>query len=187
MIITYFGDGCFRLQSGDTTLLVDPNSNRLKADVVLKTLVPANVAAAPATEFAFPGEYESKGMTIIGSPVATESTEKFLKNVFVVEWEEMTFAFLGHLSRMAEPDIIERIGEPDILFFPFDGKHFLSADGAAKLIKQIGPRVVIPSFGKNPDEVMKALGQKTDIQDKFVFKKKDLEGKQSKLVVLKSG
>ena len=41
MVINYFGNGCFRLQSGETSVLVNPDNNRLKADVTLKTLVAA--------------------------------------------------------------------------------------------------------------------------------------------------
>lgn len=44
MVITFFGNGSFRLQSGDTTLLLDPDNNRLKADVTLRTL------AGPTTD-----------------------------------------------------------------------------------------------------------------------------------------
>ena len=38
MVITYYGNGAFRLQSGDTVLLLNPENNRLKADVTLRTL-----------------------------------------------------------------------------------------------------------------------------------------------------
>ena len=38
MVITYFGNGSFRLQSGDNALLLNPDNNRLKADVTLRTL-----------------------------------------------------------------------------------------------------------------------------------------------------
>lgn len=39
MVLSYFGNGAFRLQSGDTSILVNPENNRLKADVTLKTIV----------------------------------------------------------------------------------------------------------------------------------------------------
>ena len=46
MVINYFGNGCFRLQSGETSVLVNPENNRLKADVTLKTLTATEVDAS---------------------------------------------------------------------------------------------------------------------------------------------
>lgn len=186
MVVNYFGDGCFRLQSGDTSLLIDPNNNRLKADVVLKTLTSTDISAVAVNEVAFPGEYEIKDIQIQGWPVPKESTEKFVKTVYLVSWEDMNFVFLGHLSNGLEPEILEEFGESDILFAPVGGGHFLSAEAAAKLAKKLEPSAVIPSFSKNPNEFLKAIGQKAEPQEKFVFKKKDLDGLKTKAVILKS-
>lgn len=185
MIINYFGDGCFRLQSGDTSLLVDPNSNRLKADITLKTLTLPDAEPAAISEVSFPGEYEFKDIHIQGWPVAKESTDKFLKTVYLVRWEDMGFVFLGHASGNLEPEIVEELSEQDVLFIPV-GEHFFSDETAAKLSKKLEPSVVIPSFSKKPDSLAKELGQKAEVQEKFVFKKKDLENLKNKAVILKS-
>src|ERR1700734_3126105 len=97
MVVTYFGNGSFRLQSGETSILLDPENNRLKADVILRTLVPTGSDSEKTEEsdaISFPGEYEIKGIEIIGFPIASESTEKFLKTAYAVIWEEMKFVFL---------------------------------------------------------------------------------------------
>lgn len=184
MIATYFGDGCVRFQSGDTSLLADPNSNRLKADVVLKTLVASSLVSVPANEISFPGEYEMKEIRIQGWPIAKESGEKFLKTAYLAKWEDLSIAFLGHLSDGLEPEILEELAEPDVLVIPV-GDHFLEADAAAKLVKKIEPSVVIPTFMKSPNEFLKALGQKIDAEEKFVFKKKDLANMKGKAIILK--
>ena len=193
MIINYFGDGCFRLQSGETSLLVDPNNNRLKADVVLKTLIAPDshstssgqvAVSVAANEIVFPGEYEMKDIQIQGWPVTKESTDKFLKTVYLVKWEGLGFVFLGHISGGLEPEVVEEFSEQDVLFIPV-GDHFFSDEEAAKFIKKLEPSVAIPSFFKKPDSFLKALGQKAEIQDKFVFKKKDLENLKNKAVILK--
>ncbi|MEK7193187.1 MAG: MBL fold metallo-hydrolase [Patescibacteria group bacterium] len=186
MIIQYFGEGCFRLQSGDTVLLVDPVNNRQKADVVLSTLTSTALPDVGQNEIRFPGEYEMKGIEVWGFPVAAESTEKFLKTIYLVHWEGMSFVFLGHLSKGMEPEALEKMSESDVLFFPFDGEHFLTAEAAAKLVKQLGPHVAIPSFSKNPSEILKAFGQKIAPQEKLVFKKKDLAADQDKIVILET-
>lgn len=185
MVINYFGDGCFRLQSGDTSLLVDPNNNRLKGDVVLKTIASPELEMPEANEVVFPGEYEIKEIEITGWSVAKESTAKFLKTVYLVRWEGLNIVFLGHLSGGLEPEIAEELSEQDVLFVPV-GEHFLSGEDAAKLVKKMEPAAVISSFSKKPDALAKALGQKADVQEKFVFKKKDLENMKNRAVILKS-
>lgn len=189
MVINYLGGGAFRLQSGETSLLVDPESNRLKADVVLRTLAPANFSTAednalPQNEIFFPGEYEIKGIEVRGVPVRQESGEKFLKTIYAVEWEEIRLAFLGYLSRTLSAETIDELNEPDILFLPIGGGHFLAPEAAARLAKQIEPAFIIPTSYKNPTEFLRAMGQKAEAQEKLVFKKKDLLNEKSRVVLL---
>ncbi|OGY99731.1 MAG: hypothetical protein A2945_01890 [Candidatus Liptonbacteria bacterium RIFCSPLOWO2_01_FULL_52_25] len=201
MIINYLGGGSFKLQSGDTSMLINPENNRYKADVILRTLAPAAFslggADAPASqklqrgepesnEIFFPGEYEIKEIDIHGIAVPDESSEKFLKTVYAVTWEEITFAFLGHLSKPISADIIEKLGEPDVLILPVGGGHFLEAAPAAKLTRQLEPAFVIPTFYKTPAEFAKEMGQKAEPQEKLVFKKKDIIKGKTKLVVLEA-
>jgi L-ascorbate metabolism protein UlaG (beta-lactamase superfamily) len=184
MVINYFGEGCFRLQSGETSLLVNPINNRLKADVVLKTLTLPNIPPPVGTEISFPGEYEIKGIEIRGRAVEKESTEKFLKTIYAVNWEEIRFLFLGHLSKYPEAELIEAMGEPEVVFVPAGDSHFIDSADAVKLIKHLEPAVVIPGFYKNPEEFLKAIGQKAPAEEKFVFKKKDLADKKKQVIVL---
>lgn len=188
MVINYLGNGSFKLQSGQASLLVDPESNRFKADVTLRTIVSAsaNLAASPDVEISFPGEYEVKGVEIFGIGVPEESSEKFLKTVYLVEWEGVKLAFLGHLSKPPSANVVEELDEPDIVFLPVAGGHFLSAEDAAKLAKKLEPSFIVPSFYKNPADFSKAMGQKTIPEEKLVFKRKDLEGVKNKVVVLKT-
>jgi L-ascorbate metabolism protein UlaG (beta-lactamase superfamily) len=186
MIINYFGDGCFRLQSGDTTVLVNPINNRLKGDVVIKTLTLTDSSAPEQEEVSFPGEYEFKNIEIRGWSIANESTEKFLKTVYAITWEDIRCVFLGHLSKPLHEDFLDEIGEPDILFIPTGDSHFIDSADATKLIKQIEPSVIVPAFYKNANDLLKALGQKPSSQEKFVFKKKDLTGMKSEVVLIES-
>ncbi len=192
MVLNYFGNGAFRLQSGDTSILVNPENNRLKADIVLKTIVAAEDplaaegADADTQTIAFPGEYEVKGIEISGFPIAGESTEKFLKTAYAVLWEGMKFVFLGHLSKPMDASLMEEFSEPDMLVLPAGGGHFLEPEIAAKIAKQLEARVVVPSFYKSSDEFLKALGKKADVMDKFVFKQKDIAADKGRAVVLKA-
>lgn len=192
MVINYFGNGCFRLQSGETSVLVNPENNRLKADVTLKTLTAtAADAAADRDErtdevvISFAGEYEEKEIEILGFPVPEESTEKFLKTAYAVLWEGMKFVFLGHLSKPMDATLMEEFSEPDVLILPVGGGHFLEPEVAAKIAKQLEARVVIPSFYKDPAEFVKAIGKKAEEMDRFVFKQKDIIADKGRVVILK--
>lgn len=190
MVLNYFGNGAFRLASGDTSILVDPESNRLKADVTLKTLVaaenPLEGDNGEERTFSFPGEYEVKGIEITGLSIAGESTDKFVKTAYAVLWEDMKFVFLGHLSKPLDATMMEELAEPDVLFMPIGGGHFLEPDVAAKIVKQLEARIVVPSFYKSPDEFLKALGKKAERTEKFVFKKKDIETDKGRPVILQA-
>lgn len=191
MVITYYGNGAFRLQSGDTVLLLNPENNRLKADVTLRTLAGTtmehllNGASDAGMEISFPGEYETHGIEIIGFPVAAESKEAFIKTAFKTIFEDMTFVFLGHLSQPLDAALMEEFSEPDVLILPVGGGHFLESAVAAKIAKQLEARVVIPSFAKNTDDFLKALGRKTEPVEKFVFRQKDIMAEKGRPIVLK--
>jgi L-ascorbate metabolism protein UlaG (beta-lactamase superfamily) len=190
MVLNYFGNGCFRLQSGDTSILLNPENNRLKADVTLRTLIGAadplagDVAGADAATISFPGEYEIKEIEILGFPVAGESTEKFVKTAYATYWDGMKFVFLGHLSKPMDAALMEEFLEPDVLILPTGGGHFLEPEVAAKIAKQLEARIVVPSFYKSPDAFLKALGKKAEKAEKFVFKQKDIGSDKGRPVVL---
>lgn len=192
MVITHFGNGAFRLQSGETVLLIDPENNRLKADVTLRTLTPTNPTeiidheSDSGIKISFPGEYETKGIEIVGFSIKEESTEKFLKTAYKVMFENMKFVFLGYLSGPLDASLTEEFSEPDVLILPAGGGHFLEPDIAAKMAKQLETKIVIPSFIKNTDLFLRALGRKAEPVEKFVFKQKDISTDKGRPVVLES-
>lgn len=187
MVITNLGNGCFRLQSGETSVLLDPQGNRLKADLYLKTAAGAAEADASTDTVSFPGEYEVKGIEVDGYGAGEESTDKILKTVYAVTFEEVKFVFIGQLSSAPDMKAMEHIGEPDVLIIPVSSDHFFEPEEAAKFIKQLEPKIAIPSYAGEKDlkALRKAVGQEAAAEDKLVFKKKDLTEGQTKLVILK--
>ena len=191
MVITSLGNGSFRLQSGETVLLVNPENNRLKGDVVLRTLSGTSTedllgqASEEGMAISFPGEYEAHGMEIWGFAIPGESTDKFMKTAYKVLFEDMNFVFLGHLSRPLDAALMEEFSEPDVLIIPAAGGHFLEPDVAAKIAKQLEARVVIPCLTKNPEPFLAALGRKADPAEKFVFRQKDIATEKGRPVILK--
>ncbi len=186
MVITYLGEGAFRLQSGETSLLVDPSGNRLKADVVLRTTInPDEIASDPGV-VSFAGEYEVKGIEIEGVEIKEESTAKLVKTAYKVTWEDITVAILGSIANMPPGDVLEKMGEPDVLIVPVEEDHYLEPGAAGTLTRQLEPAVVIPALynEKSLKAFAKELGQSASEEDRFTFKKKDLTPEAMKLVIL---
>lgn len=211
MVISFYGEGCFKLQSGDFTILIDPFDGktgltppRFKADVILKTLTPLSPTDSSSFQsvnqlICGPGEYNVKNVNIAGFLLPRESSEKFFKTVYLLEMEGINLCVLGHLSEIPEPTILEHLEKIDVLFIPAGGSPFLGQKSAVKLIKQIEPKIVIPCFFKIPslkrpaDKIDAFLeefnGQKTkqaEPQEKLAIRKKDLaEIKKTEVVVLR--
>lgn len=186
MVLTYLGEGCFRLQSGETSLLVDASGNRLKADVSLKTAVGAEAASESNGVIACAGEYEVGGIEIEGVQVDEESTPKMVKTAYSILWEDIRVAVLGEVSATPGMKVLDKMGEADVLVLPVHEDHFLPPEEAAKLAKQLAPAVVVPSLydKKSLEEFAKALGQKASPEERFTFKKKDLQPEAVTLVAL---
>ncbi|MEK7114736.1 MAG: MBL fold metallo-hydrolase, partial [Patescibacteria group bacterium] len=146
-----------------------------------------------------PGEYNIKDVNITGFALPKESSEKFLKTVYLIKMEGINLCFLGHISETPEPAILEHLEEIDILFIPAGGEPFINQKSAAKTVKQTEPKIVIPSFYKIPGlkrtagDISAFLeefnGEKTkqkETQEKLVVKKKDLAGiKKTEIIILK--
>lgn len=211
MIINWYGEGCFKIQTGGLTLLTDPLESssgltpaRGKNDLVLKTLTawpleePADAKAMAGEDGKIirgSGEYEIQGIVVGGFPLLKDSSEKFLKTAYKVIAEDLTLGFLGHLSGELTPEANQALKDADVLFIPAGGKPFINQEAAAKLIKQLSPKFVVASFFKIPGlkrggsdwkDLADEMGQKPEVSEKLTIRKKDsAEQKGTKLVVLK--
>ena len=209
MIITFYGEGCFKIQSGETTLLTDPFDNksgltppRIKPDILIKTITPFPITDQILTQetgksIYGPGEYNIKEADIYGFLLPKESEESFFKTVYSVKIEGISLCFLGHISQNPEPSFLEHLGSVDILFIPAGGEPFIDQKSAIKLIKQIEPKIIVPSFFKLPGLKRQSSdikifleefnhNQKTDPQEKLSIKKKEFnEIKSAQIIVLK--
>ena len=212
MVISFYGEGCFKIQSGEKNILIDPptissglTAPRFKTDIILKTLTPFPISNQQISQSANqliygPGEYNIGNIKISGIELSSESSKEFFKTIYLIEAESIKICLLGHISQMPEPDILEQLEKIDILFIPAGGKPFMEQKTAAKLIKQTEPKIVVPSFFKVPGLkrqtadlkifLEEANGQKKEpqekLQEKLTIKKKDLDIiKKTEVIALK--
>ena len=212
MIISFYGEGCFKIQSGEKNILTDPPTAssglatpRFKTDIILKTLTPFPISDQQISKsdnqlIYGPGEYNINNIKISGIEIKKESSKDFFKTIYLIEMESIKICFLGHISQTPDPDILEQLEEIDILFIPAGGKPFMEQKTAAQLIKQINPKIAVPSFFKiqglkRPTDDLKIFIEETNGQkkeskeflEKLTIKKKDLEEiKKTEIMALKA-
>ncbi|MBU6142314.1 MBL fold metallo-hydrolase [Patescibacteria group bacterium] len=203
MIINWYGEGCFKIQTGGITILTDPfeastglTPARGKNEIVIRTLTgwPMKDEDMEGTIIRGAGEYEAQKVLISGFPLQAESTDTFFKTAYKVTAEDITIGLCGHLSEGLSQEAAEKLNDVDILVMPAGGKPFIAPETATKLIKQLSPKIVLASFFKTPglkrsSADWKALAdemdQKPEVLDKLTVRKKDLtEQKGTKLVVV---
>lgn len=214
MVITWYGRGCFKIQSGsvESTLLIDPyhpnakrRLSRSTPDVVTLTSVRANPEWTSArTDEAFliqyPGEYEAHGIFVTalrahkkavgmkGSPQTT------LLCSFGVD--EMSLVHLGDVDRTLTENELDALGRVDILLLPIGGGTSLDAHLALEVLKQVEPRIIVPCMYRtgsddvdltDDKEFLKEYGIK-DVEhtEKLKLSKKDLPAEESRVILLKS-
>ena len=210
MIITYYGLQFFKLQRGDLTIAVNPisrqsgppaggNAVRFGADIALVSINHAdfngveNISYGEKTPFIIngPGEYEIKGISIRGFPVKTKYEEKGqrINTIYWLSLDGIDLCFLGALdSSTVSEEILEAINNVDILFVPA-GKGILSPSDAYKASLLFEPGIVIPVHYEQSS--LKKFLEEAGAEDvkaipKLVLKKKDMEGKEGEIIVLKS-
>lgn len=189
MVITYYGITCFKIQSGDIVLAVDPFGKesgltppRFEAHVAISTTPHPNYSDEKVFQIIGPGEYEFKGIYIKGIRVSKKNT------IYEINWEGMKLAHMGKFSeKELASEVQEQIGTPDILFIPVGGGEVIDEEKAVKIINQIEPRIVIPMHYKKPDDFLKEIGEKVTPEEKLTIKKKDLpNAEDTRVVILKT-
>ncbi len=206
MVITYHGHQFFRVQFGDLTIAFDPVSkdSKLKgtkfgADIALVSINTPDTSGVEQVTFGEkkpfaiigPGEYEIKDVFIKGFPGGVNADGK-LNTIYFVSLEGMNLCFLGALPIKEIPQEAKAaLEEVDVLFVPIGGGNVLSASDAYKLAVSIEPHIIIPMhYGDDAQAtVLKSFlkeGEESEKLEKLTLKKKDLEGKQGKVVVLSS-
>jgi L-ascorbate metabolism protein UlaG (beta-lactamase superfamily) len=159
MEITWLGHSCFKIKGKEATVVTDPYDEtigypfpRLNANIVTVShghrghSYLARIDGNPKVVNR-PGEYEIKGVFIIGLPNFhdTQQGSQRGKNVaYLIEMEDVRFCHLGDLGHLPSSRQVEELSDPGVLFVPVGGVSALDAKTAAELVRLLRPRVVIP-------------------------------------------
>lgn len=205
MDIYPLGHASFRVKGKNATVVTDPFDGDMvglkfpKVDEVDIVTVShdhpdhnavANIVGTPFIVKG-PGEYEVKGVTIIGVPTYHDEKngeERGRNTVYKFTVDGLNICHLGDLGHKLTDANVEQLGDVDILFVPVGGFYTIDAKTAAAVVAQIEPYVVIPMHynrkGMNPkvfeqvsgvDQFLKEMGVETsEPQSKYSVTKDKL-------------
>jgi len=149
MEITFVGLSCVRLRGRDVEVVIDPippgvsrHPPRVNPDVVVRTEGAGDPAllrpaAGRPQEVLGPGEYEIRGISVLG--VAAGPT-----TIMRVEVDDVRVCALGRLRRQLAEHEIDALGHVDVLAVSVGGGDGLEAQAAARLVNALEPAIVVP-------------------------------------------
>jgi len=200
----FYGANCIRLRTKSVSVVVD-DYEADKGKIITK---PSDVTVFTKENnqkinsvFSIdqPGEYEVKDISIhgIAARAHTDSEAEKTSTIYRFVINDFRVVVTGHIYPDLSEQQLESIGMVDILFVPVGGNGFtMDSIGALKVIRKIGPSVVVPTHYADKgvkyevpqaelDEVRKTLSMEpTEELDHLKLKSREFaEG--TKLIILK--
>jgi len=173
MIINYYGENYFKIQSGKLVVLIDPLKSRAWPNNYLVLITsPLFLKSKPEKSEGFlieyQGEYEFLGVPIEGWQIDFEKGKE--KTIYQLILEEIKIVVFG-LIKKETPEmkkIISEIKNPEIV---------LALPEMAETVKAIAPKIFIPALWEKSLPLLNEVFKQKEIspKEKLVVKKKDLE------------
>lgn len=204
MELQYQGANCLIINTKQARIVVDDNLSSLGLksivkpdDIVLKTskLIPDSKARFIIDS---PGEYEVSGISVVGIAARAhmDKDEEKTATIYTITTGELKLVVVGHIFPELSEEQLERIDGVDIAVVPVGNSGYtLDGAGALQVVKQIEPKVVIPTHYADKaikyevpqvelSESLKALGmESSQTLDKYKPKLAELTD-NTQLIVL---
>jgi L-ascorbate metabolism protein UlaG (beta-lactamase superfamily) len=156
MEVVWIGASCFRLQTGQVTVLTDPFGfpplrDVPAADIVSLSLRSERERLAVSGPFRLidgPGEYEIKGVPVTGiatpQPGAGPDVPPEPNVAYTMTLDGIAIAHLGRLRRMPTAQEQSQLGSPDVLLFVLGEPAGLPAAQAVAVCSQLEAKLLVP-------------------------------------------
>lgn len=214
MDIIYLGHSSFKIKTKLGTLVTDPYDPKMvglkysggEADVATISHDHADHNAIENIEgikkvFTGPGEYEVSGISIMGYQTFHDDKkgeERGKNTIYVYEADGLRLAHLGDLGHTLSEDMIDKIGDIDVLMIPVGGEFTIGPKEASEIVSKVDPYFVIPMHYKIEgmkeelsesllpvEDFLKESGLPVENLPKFTLKKEDImEDQNTKAIVL---
>jgi L-ascorbate metabolism protein UlaG (beta-lactamase superfamily) len=216
MQVEWYGQSAFRLSDGQSTVFIDPFGDvspmasrgiqfdypaieGVSADLLLVTHEHLDhngveaIGGSPTILRSTAGQLDSPigPVTAIASEHDDKAgTERGPNTIFVFEFDGLRVAHFGDFGQAELRDRQrEAIGGVDVLIVPVGGGPTVGAEQAARIVEQLGPRIVVPmhyrtpkiSFLETADAFLERM-PKVERLDTPVFDTAQLDGDQVAVV-----
>lgn len=215
MVIKYLGHASFLIKTKDARVVTDPFDSKMvglkfpktEADIVTLSHHHADHDKADLVNgdklvLDWPGEYEKKGVRVFGfkSYHDKEQGAKRGENIlYKFEAESISLLHCGDIGVVPDQELLDEIGDIDILFVPVGGFYTIDATEAQEVVKSIEPSIVVPMHYNHPDLNQETFGKLTGLDeflkrfgvdsvqlvDQLNLKKEDLAEAEMKIVPMK--
>lgn len=170
MDISWLGRACVRIRTRQAAVVMDPTDKsagfdmgRPTADIVTVSRhhphhdYVAGVRGQPVV-IDGPGEYEISGVQLFGLPSALPPSDADgdeatpgRNTAFLLEAEGLHVAHLGSGCVLPKAEEAELLSNVDILIVAIDGDEAVEPEAAARTVRDLEPRIVIPVSYPGPD------------------------------------
>lgn len=184
MEIIWHHDTCVEIRGEKTRVIIDPTSQNegLEGEIVLLSGPSKSSEKVKNIKktFDWPGEYEINDVPITGFQTENENV------IFTFRVDGIDVCHLGDLDSKLKNDLVNQIGDVDVLLIKFGPNANLKAKDAMEVIEAIEPRIVIPLGDDDLLPAMKELGiENVEKMGSFSMKSASgLPNDQMKYVVL---
>lgn len=173
MDIIWHGHSCVTLKGEDATIVCDAYSGlgsklpALKADIAtygdhLAEEKGERAEVEGARVFDWPGEFESTGVSMEGFSAARHAKEGNQKgedvNIYVFAIDGIKVCHLSGLSHPVSPEVLDHIGDVDVLLLPVGGGPVMDAKTAMDVMESVEPRVCVPYYHNAADSSLEIGG-----------------------------
>lgn len=155
MELQFFGANCVRLTTKKAAIVVDDTLADLgsksitkQGDVALFTAAHGEAPAGVKLAIDQPGEYEVSDISIkgIAARAHIDEAKQLTATIYRITADDIRVAVLGHVYPDLNDEQLESLGTIDVLLIPVGGNGYtLDPVGALKLIREIEPKVVVPT------------------------------------------
>lgn len=160
MDITHIGHSSFKIRTKSVTLVTDPfdpstvgiKFPKIEADAITVSHQHedhnfiSGVSASPLV-ISGPGEYEVKGVRIVGIPTfhdEVNGADRGKNTIYRIFMDGVSLVHCGDLGHILSESEIDSIDGVDVLLIPVGGVYTITAQTAAALIAKLEPSIVIP-------------------------------------------
>lgn len=185
MQLKYLGHSSFLIKTKDAKVVTDPFDPKAvgmkfpkqEADVVTFSHQHpdhnyGSGVSSEALVIDWPGESDKLGVRITGYPTFHDNDKGAQRGeniIFKIEAEEISILHCGDLGHTLTDELVDEIGDVDILLIPVGGHYTIDVADAVKVIHKIEPSIVIPMHYNHKDLDQKAHKDLTGLEE-FVAK-----------------